>query len=131
MKAWSVRFVLAATVILSATLLSGCPELSFRILFKNEGEFPVTALYIEAGAVSDDAVNVLSEPVQMETELLLDRIFARGPVYEAIAVFDVDGVQVELPQTIYTAGLGEGYITYDVYYSDEDNWSTGYFWGWQ
>ncbi|MFP4501435.1 MAG: hypothetical protein ACLFTT_10590 [Candidatus Hydrogenedentota bacterium] len=129
MKAWSLRLVRAATVILSATLLSGCPELSFQILFENDGEFPVTELYIEAGAVSEDAVNVLSEPVQPGTELLLDRIFARGPVYEAIAVFVVDGEHVELPQTIETAGLGDGFITYTVGYSAEGNWGTGYWWG--
>jgi hypothetical protein len=131
MKAWSLRLVLAAAVILSATLLSGCPELSFQILFKNYGDYPVVALYIEAGEVPDDAVSVLSEPVQPGTNLLLDRIFAQGPVHKAIAVFDTGDGFAELPQTIYTAGLREGYITYEVYYRDENNWSSGYWWGMQ
>ncbi len=130
MKAWSVRLGLCVAVILASTSLVGCPVLSFQFLFQNDGDYPVIGLFIEPGFVPNDAVNLLSEPVQPGTEIVIDRIFPRGLAYEAVAVFDVDGnLFEEIPPTIDTSALGEPWVTYYAYYGEDGSHGSGYSYG--
>jgi hypothetical protein len=130
MKAWSLRLVLSAAVILSATLLSGCPQLSFQFLFQNDGDYPVIGLYIEPDFVPANAVNLLTEPVPPYTDVVIDRIFARGLDYAVIVVFDVDGVDEEVvPPIVDTSSLGEAWITLHAHIRQNGSYGGGYSYG--